>query len=1067
MSSVTNHPKQPRKINSRPWLGTKGVDEEDGVVNKAIETSSNPSITPAAITAGVTSVRVTTKTVKPLVKTTRTLATLSSSSSEIVNNSFNFIAGLESLRTNGKIGTDARDWFDAADMSLSKIGSIDNETLEIPLQQQGSTKMNSLKRNRDDTIISSSGLPVPFSAAAMFQLQKIAESLLENEASQAEARATISGTSDEKWMRSAVKKGTSGDKLAAMTLLVQQSPLHSLRYIDGLLAIASKKSRRESQQAIDALKDLFIANLLPPTRRLQTFASHSSSAALLLGKSGPNIVPSSSLSSKTAEILVWWAFEDELKKRYAAFLRTLNSHMSDAVLHFKLAAIAVVSDLLCERPEAEAELLQLLTNKLGDPEGKVASRAQYLLSQLVTRHEAMKPVVVREVRQFIYNPLSSPMAHYYATLFLNQITLHRNVPELALDLISTYFSLFSTCVKRGHLGSRLLSALLTGVNRALPYTSTGKGFGGLREIQENSDSIFEVVHRGTPNTAIQALMMLQQVAQRELLSIAEMSMVAPITGDEPKNMPDYSFVDRIYRAIYGKLTVDDIASTNKHSLLLNVVFKAIKCDPLIGRARAFLKRLVQVAASSSANFAAGSIYLVAEVLASRKELRSLLISKSLRKTKVGNDIQGRPKISNEFSAQDRANALARLDAALDEEEDEEAQMAAADALQNAGDGIRINVALYKPDQKKQSEEALRNDIVVSNILIPAPHASLAKLDEEDQGKDYDIYKREPRFAGASSECLWELAPLALHFHPSVRRFAESVMYSPESSIKYDGDPIADFSTISFLDRFVYKNPKKRNLEAYGANGLLRKPSFGTTTVDQSKLSEKDAVAAELAAGYAIAQGKDPNALATLSSGLAHGTSRMQKTRARHGRVETALPAYNEAFALMDPDHIRDDDKFLHTFFRTRSLLDDQNGVPSRRKRHGDLDDDVAEDDEDEEEKYAQQLAESLMQDGGGDDDEDMDNEEDEGEEDDVNDDGDEEEQGEDFSTMDFGESLQSIDQKESRSGSSSARFKKPKKGTSIYAEAIDSDQEETFPEEEEVVVSSSREVRKSKKQRRS
>jgi hypothetical protein len=340
----------------------------------------------------------------------------------------------------------------------------------------------------------------------------------------------------------------------------------------------------------------------------------------------------------------------------------------------------------------------------------------------------------------------------------------------------------------------------------LPYTSTGKGFGGLREIQENSDSIFEVVHRGTPNTAIQALMMLQQVAQHELLSIAEMSMVAPITDDEPKNMPDYSFVDRIYRAIYGKLTVDDIASTNKHSLLLNVVYKAIKCDPLIGRARAFLKRLVQVAASSSANFAAGSIYLVAEVLASRKELRSLLISKSLRKTKVGIDIQGRPKISNEISAQDRANALARLDAALDEEEEEEdddddddddddekAQVAAADALQNAaGDGIRINVALYKPDQKKQSDKALRNDIAVSNILIPAPHASLAKLDEEDQGKDYDIYKREPRFAGASSECLWELAPLALHFHPSVRRFAESVMYSPESSIKYDGDPLADF-----------------------------------------------------------------------------------------------------------------------------------------------------------------------------------------------------------------------------------------------------------------------------------
>ncbi len=56
-----------------------------------------------------------------------------------------------------------------------------------------------------------------------------------------------------------------------------------------------------------------------------------------------------------------------------------------------------IYDLLCRKAEAEAKLLSGLVNKLGDPSRKVASKAGYLLSQLLLQHPAMKPVVVREV----------------------------------------------------------------------------------------------------------------------------------------------------------------------------------------------------------------------------------------------------------------------------------------------------------------------------------------------------------------------------------------------------------------------------------------------------------------------------------------------------------------------------------------------------------------------------------------------------------------------------------------------------------------------------------------------
>eukprot|EP00955_Chlamydomonas_euryale_P012320 132407-Chlamydomonas_euryale.AAC.1 len=54
-------------------------------------------------------------------------------------------------------------------------------------------------------------------------------------------------------------------------------------------------------------------------------------------------------------------------------------------------------ELLSQKPEAEAQLLSGLVNKLGDPSRKVASKAGFLLSQLLLQHPAMKPVVVREV----------------------------------------------------------------------------------------------------------------------------------------------------------------------------------------------------------------------------------------------------------------------------------------------------------------------------------------------------------------------------------------------------------------------------------------------------------------------------------------------------------------------------------------------------------------------------------------------------------------------------------------------------------------------------------------------
>lgn len=77
--------------------------------------------------------------------------------------------------------------------------------------------------------------------------------------------------------------------------------------------------------------------------------------------------------------------------------------------------------------------------------------------------------------------------------------------------------------------------------------------------------------------------------------------------------------------------------------------------------------------------------------------------------------------------------------------------------------------------------------------------------------EYDPLKRDPSFSNAIKEELWELTLLTKHAHPSVVAIAKALLVSPES-ITYEGNPILDFSVIGFLDRFVYKNPKARDLQ---------------------------------------------------------------------------------------------------------------------------------------------------------------------------------------------------------------------------------------------------------------
>ena len=87
----------------------------------------------------------------------------------------------------------------------------------------------------------------------------------------------------------------------------------------------------------------------------------------------------------------------------------------------------------------------------------------------------------------------------------------------------------------------------------------------------------------------------------------------------------------------------------------------------------------------------------------------------------------------------------------------------------------------------------------------------AILDEEKEraGLLYDPYNRDPLYARAGNSCIWELSILMKHTHPTVAKFSKQLLNL--KWIKYDSDPLMDFSLMSFLDRFSYKTPTKKVL----------------------------------------------------------------------------------------------------------------------------------------------------------------------------------------------------------------------------------------------------------------
>jgi ribosome biogenesis protein MAK21 len=293
---------------------------------------------------------------------------------------------------------------------------------------------------------------------------------------------------DQKWINDVLKSGTISDKVAALALVVQESPLHELSALDTLIGLASKKEYRTSQLALEAVKDLLIHNLLPD-RRLVPF----------------RLQPLAHPDMTMQHAMYFW-FEEQLLQRMELVIIALDIGLKSTIEYFKKQCMDIAAELLMGKPEKEGRFLAMVVNKLGDPSGAVGSKCIELLRNVIRKHPAMKCIVVREVRQLIYRPNLGVRVVHSGIVFLSQVTLVPGDHDVAAQLVECYMSLFEKAVTQDELGSRLLSSLLSGLDRAFPFLNNKE------PIAKHVDSLFRIVHSASFSTSSRALMLISHIA---------------------------------------------------------------------------------------------------------------------------------------------------------------------------------------------------------------------------------------------------------------------------------------------------------------------------------------------------------------------------------------------------------------------------------------------------------------------------------------------------------------------------------------------------------------------------
>ncbi|KAL0251760.1 hypothetical protein GEMRC1_000972 [Eukaryota sp. GEM-RC1] len=538
--------------------------------------------------------------------------------------------------------------------------------------------------------------------------------------------------------------GTLEDRISSLSLQISASPVHNLTSILALHDILNNARKSVRTSVISALVDLYTNTLIPPNSTLTSFSERP-------------------LSPSTPESdLIQWYFEDKVKFSFSNFLSSLRAFSLDTIYYHRQILITASFNLIKGTLEQQGEVLSVMASRLTDPDKRLASQAADKMLKLVMVPSNPKPKKLERIAELKHNLVNAVVevltiqkgksTSYHGRLFglhfLASLVLDE---ERDLKLCRRLMTVY------GKMLNVILEAIQKDVDEAakpVVAKKRSKRRKKGKKASKEDDSQSNVIGVD-PGSRTRLLMLI----------LKGLSTCIQVFGQ----------------------SIDFFDSLKDH---FDPLFRLLHFAPLstVSKILEILKSALPHAIDSSSSMNIDRFY---------RSLYNSLMHEDINKDSarlgpyfdlIYQTIRDDPHPIRPLSFCHRLLSLAI----------------------NNWTCLAVGILLIISEVGKGKPEVLHlldeSESDILSVLRDRLDDDIKSI-KKDDCLSYDCNARDPRSCGWGA--LWGFDLLRSHFHPTV------VMYSKNLSSKnsrkflnYDGDPFADFSVNSFLDKFSVRNPKQ-------------------------------------------------------------------------------------------------------------------------------------------------------------------------------------------------------------------------------------------------------------------
>jgi ribosome biogenesis protein MAK21 len=388
-----------------------------------------------------------------------------------------------------------------------------------------------------------------------------------------------------------------------------------LKYLDLLIRMAGKKNRRHTEASVIALKDLFLDDYLKDNKKLTSFYNKF------------NNVEDSEITqiNNNKEQLISLYIEDFIHKKYFELIQIIEDIViNDTLNPIKKKFMGILLEMLVKRPEREEKILEVLINKLGDPDVDICNHSIKLLKSLQQSHPKMSLIILKNVENFIARNSSRASSIFYSLVFLTHMNVinEQNFLEYSLkfffDLFNKYadkekeetflqgknqkFSKFNkNNGENSFSNNKILSLIVKRINMLCKF-SQEKKLKVKELIDERVETLFKLSHSKSLKLRIEVLKLIFSVVK-----------AYSVGTSNPYN-------SRYYKSLYEILLNKDIATTKHLKDLLILIMESLSFDVDITRIGSFLKRLLQICHLAEPNFITCVLIIVSQIIRNKHKL---------------------------------------------------------------------------------------------------------------------------------------------------------------------------------------------------------------------------------------------------------------------------------------------------------------------------------------------------------------------------------------------------------------------------------------------------------------